>query len=385
MAWNEPPDNKNRDQDPWGRRPGGNNNGGGPPDLDKVLGELGKKLNQWLGGKKGGSGGGGNGDGPGGNRKPTGPQNIKGLVLAAVIVLGGLGLYNSFYTIDEQQRGVVLRLGNFHKIEMPGLRFKMPLVDQVERVNVTNLRSYSYEDLMLTEDENIVSISMTVQYLAEDAQAFALNVREPERSMEDAADAALRHEMGGVIMDQVLTSGRAELATSVRDRLQRYLENYGSGIRVSAVNIMEAAAPDQVQDAYDDVIRAREDEQRVINEAQSYANSVIPEARGQAQRRLEEAEAYSAELVSSAEGEAGRFSALLAEYTQAPGVTRERLFIETVSDVYKRANKVMLDVSEGNNNLMYLPLDRLSGKADQLSDDELDRLSERLDQRRSGN
>lgn len=383
MAWNEPPDNKNRDQDPWGKRPGGNNSGGGPPDLDKVLGDLSKKLKSWLGGNKGGSGGGDGGGGRGG--KSMGPQNIKGLILAAVIVLGGLGLYNSFYTIDEQQRGVVLRLGTFHKIEMPGLRFKLPLVDQVETVNVTNLRSYSYEDLMLTEDENIVNISMTVQYLAQDARDFALNVREPESSMEDAADAALRHEMGGVIMDQVLTSGRAELATNVRERLQGYLEDYGSGIRVSAVNIMEAAAPDQVQDAYDDVIRAREDEQRIINEAQSYANSVIPEARGQAQRQLEEAEAYHAELVSSAEGEAGRFSSLLSEYSQAPEVTRERLFIETVSGVYERANKVMLDVSEGNNNLMYLPLDRLSGNTDQLSDEELDRLSERLDQRRSGN
>ncbi len=378
MAWNEPPDNRNRDQDPWGRGSGGGGGNGGPPDLDKILKDLSRKLNRFLGGRKGGSGGSG-GD-------SSGPQNIKGLLLAAVIVLGGLGLYNSFYTVDEQERGVVLRLGNFQKLVTPGLRFKLPIVDQVETVNVTNLRSYNYQQLMLTEDENIVDVSMTVQYLAEDAEAFALNVRNPVSSMEDAADAALRHEMGGVIMDQVLTAGRAQLARNVQSRLQGYLDNYGSGIRVSVVNILEASAPSEVQEAYDDVIRAREDEQRVINEAQSYANQVIPEARGQAQRQLEEAEAYRAELIANAEGDANRFTSLATEYQQAPEITRERLYLETMSSIYGEANKVMLDVSEGSNNLMYLPLDRLSGNVERLSDEDVDRLSERIRQRQqSGN
>ncbi len=380
MAWNEPPDNRNKDQDPWGNRPnGGGNQGGGPPDLDQVLGDLGKKLSSLLGGAKrsGGGGGGGGGSSSGG----TGPQNIKGLVVAALIVVLGVGLYNSFYTLDEQERGVVLRFGTFNKIEMPGLRFKFPIIDQVEKVNVTNLRSYSYQDLMLTEDENIVDISMTVQYLAADARDFALNVRSPERSLEDAADSALRHEMGGVIMDEVLTAGRAQLAINVRDRLQRYLDNYGSGIEISAVNVREARAPSEVQDAYDDVIRAREDEQRLINEAQSYANEVVPLARGQAQRQLEEAEAYRAELVATAEGDASRFTQLAMEYGNAPEVTRERLYLETVSRIYGEVNKVMLDVREGSNNLMYLPLDRLSNGASRMSDEDIDRLSERLEQR----
>ncbi|MEX1057538.1 MAG: FtsH protease activity modulator HflK [Natronospirillum sp.] len=380
MAWNEPPDNRNKDQDPWGKRPNGGGKQDGPPDLDQVIGDLTKKINSWLGGgKRGGSGGGSSGKGSGG------PKNVKGIVLAALILVVGVGLYNSFYTLDEQQRGVVLRFGTFHKIEMPGLRFKLPLVDQVEQVNVTNLRSYSYQDLMLTEDENIVDISMTVQYLATDARAFALNVRAPEQSMEDAADAALRHEMGGVIMDEVLTVGRAQLAANVRARLQQYVDNYGSGIEVSAVNIREARAPSEVQDAYDDVIRAREDEQRVINQAQSYANEVVPLARGQAQRQLEEAEAYRAELVATAEGDAARFTSLLTEYSAAPEVTRERLYLETISSIYGDVNKVLLDVSEGSNNLMYLPLDRLSGGGSgsgNMSNADLDRLSQRLDERR---
>ena len=380
MAWNEPPDNRNKDQDPWGRRPTGGGKQDGPPDLDQVLGDLGKKINSIFGGAKksggGGSGGSGGGSGSGG----VGPQNVKGLVMAALVVVLGVGLYNSFYTLDEQERGVVLRFGTFHKIEMPGLRFKLPIVDQVEKVNVTNLRSYSYQDLMLTEDENIVDISMTVQYLAADARAFALNVRSPEASMEDAADAALRHEMGGVIMDEVLTAGRAALAINVRDRLQRYLDRYGSGIEVSAVNIREARAPQEVQDAYDDVIRAREDEQRLINQAQSYANEVVPIARGMAMRQLEEAEAYAAELVATSEGDSARFSALLSEYTMAPEVTRDRLYLETLSDIYSDVNKVLLDVSEGSNNMMFLPLDRLSGGSN-MSDDELNRLSQRLESR----
>ncbi len=384
MAWNEPPDNRNKDQDPWGRRPDGGGKQDGPPDLDQVLGDLGKKINSLLGGKKSGGGGSGGGGNSGGGRT-GGPQNVKGLVLAALVIVLGVGLYNSFYTLDEQERGVVLRFGTFSKIEMPGLRFKLPIVDQVEKVNVTNLRSYSYQDLMLTEDENIVDISMTVQYLAADARDFALNVRSPERSMEDAADAALRHEMGGVIMDQVLTEGRAQLAVNVRERLQRYLSEYGSGIEVSAVNIREARAPREVQDAYDDVIRAREDEQRVINEAQSYANEVVPLARGQAMRQMEEAEGYRAELLGTADGDSSRFTALLTEYSQAPAVTRERLYLETLSGIYGDVNKVLLDVSEGSSNLMYLPLDRLSGGASNMSDEEIDRLSQRLEQRRSGN
>lgn len=375
MAWNEPPESGKNSQDPWGRPAGGKRAGGGPPDLDQVLGDLGRRLSGLFGG--GGSGGGSN------NTSGTsgGPQNIKGLVVAALVIVLGIGLFNSFYLLDEQERGVVLRFGSFHKTEMPGLRFKLPLVDSVERVNVTNLRSYSYQDLMLTEDENIVDISMTVQFRASDARAFALVVRSPESSLEDAADSALRHEMGGVIMDEVLTAGRAKLGIDVKLRLQSYLDQYGSGIEISAVNIREARAPQEVQDAYDDVIRAREDEQRLINQAQSYANEVIPLARGQAQRQLEDAEGYSAELVARALGDTSRFTQLALEYRNAPDVTRERLYIETLSGVYRDANKILLDVREGGNNMMFLPLDRLTTGVGRLSNEELDRLANQLNQR----
>ncbi|MFC3853910.1 FtsH protease activity modulator HflK [Salinispirillum marinum] len=378
MAWNEPPDNQRNDQDPWGRRQNGKQDG--PPDLDQLIGDWTKKINQWLSGNKRGGNQGGNQGGSGGGQ----PGSAKGLWLAAVVVLLGAGLYNAFYTLDEQERGVVLRFGNFYKMEMPGLRFKLPLIDQVEKVNVTNLRSYAYQGLMLTEDDNIVDVSMTVQYLASDARAFALNVRSPERSLEDAANAALRHEVGSLAMDQVLTAGRTALADGVRQRLQSYIDEYGSGITISAVNIREAQAPNPVRDAFDDVIRAREDEQRVINQAQAYANQVIPEARGAAQRQLEEAAAYRAQLVSTAEGDAARFLSLYNEYAQAPEVTRERLYLETLSAIYGDANKVLLDVREGSNNMMYLPLDRIAGGnagAAGLTDTDLRRITDELERR----
>lgn len=376
MAWNEPPDNQRNDQDPWGRRQNGKQDG--PPDLDQLIGDWTKKINQWLSGNKGGNQGGGSSGGSSGGQ----PGSAKGLWLAAAVILVGAGLYNAFYTLDEQERGVVLRFGNFYKMEMPGLRFKLPLIDQVEKVNVTNLRSYAYQGLMLTEDDNIVDVSMTVQYLASDARAFALNVRSPERSLEDAANAALRHEVGSLAMDQVLTAGRMALADGVRQRLQRYIDEYGSGITISAVNIREAQAPNAVRDAFDDVIRAREDEQRVINQAQAYANQVIPEARGAAQRQLEEAAAYRAQLVSTAEGDAARFISLYNEYVMAPEVTRERLYLETLSAIYGDANKVLLDVREGSNNMMYLPLDRIAGGGSAgLTDAELRRITDDLERR----
>src|SRR5690554_922064 len=206
MAWNEPPDNQRNDQDPWGRRNNGKQDG--PPDLDQLISDWTKKINQLLSRNK--KGGGNNSGGTGGSSGQ--PGSAKGFWLAGIVILLGAGLFNAFYTLDEQERGVVLRFGTFHKMEMPGLRFKVPLIDQVEKVNVTNLRSYSYQGLMLTEDDNIVDVAMTVQFLASDARAFALNVRSPGRSLEDAANAALRHEVGGLAFDDIITAGRAAMA-----------------------------------------------------------------------------------------------------------------------------------------------------------------------------
>ncbi|MFT7286633.1 MAG: membrane protease subunit HflK [Halieaceae bacterium] len=339
MAWNEP-GGGNNPREPWG---GGNQ---GPPDLDEAL----QKLQQKLGGLFGGSGGGSGGGGGGASK-----SLLLVLIAGAALVWALMG----FYQIDEQERAVVLRFGKYNSTSMPGLQWNPPLIDEVIRVNTTKVRAASFREIMLTQDENIVEVSMSVQYVLDNVKDFVLQVREPENSLEHAAKSALRHVVGGMTMDLVLTEGRARIAIEVQDRLQNYLSNYGTGIRVSTVNVDDSKPPSQVQAAFDDVIKAREDEERVKNEAQSYANGVVPEARGKAQRRIEEANAYLEEVVANAEGEADRFNNLLTEYRKAPEVTRERLYIDALENVLANTSKVMVDV-EGGNNVMYLPLDKLS-------------------------
>jgi membrane protease subunit HflK len=211
---------------------------------------------------------------------------------------------------------------------------------------------------MLTEDENIVKVAMTVQYVIEDIEKYLLRVRNPNVSLRQATESALRHEVGGAIMNDVLTEGRAELGDKVRIRIQQYMDRYGTGIQVTQVNIDETAPPDAVRAAFDDVIKAREDEVRVRNEADAYANQIVPEARGEAQKYIEEAEGYKQRVIAEARGEAERFNKLYAEYTLAPVVTRERLYLDTIESVMLNSTKVMLDV-DGGNNLLYIPLDKI--------------------------
>ncbi|WOJ93071.1 FtsH protease activity modulator HflK [Congregibacter variabilis] len=337
MSWNEP-GGGNNSRDPWG---GGNQ---GPPDLDEAL----KKLQQRLGGLFGGSKGGGGGGGG------ASASFFIVLLLGAAIVWALMGLYQ----IDEQERAVVLRFGKYHSTARPGLQWNPPLIDEVIRVNTTKVRAASFREIMLTQDENIVEVKMSVQYIIDDVKNYVLQVREPENSLQQAAKSALRHVVGGMTMDLVLTEGRTRIATEVDDRLQDYLTSYTTGIRLSAVNVDDSKPPSQVQAAFDDVIKAREDEERVKNEAQSYANGIVPEARGQAQRQIEEASAYREQVIAKAEGEADRFSNLLAAYRKAPVVTRERLYLDAVQNVLANTSKIMVDV-EGGNNVMYLPLDKL--------------------------
>ncbi len=358
MAWNEPGgrDDKN---DPWssggndrgGRRPNGDDQG--PPDLDEALQKFMDKINSLLGaGKKsGGSGGGSTSGGQGG----PGFGFIGVLALLAAVVWAGMG----FYTVDQQERGVILRLGKFTETVQPGLQWNPPLIDDVTKLNVTRVRTYDHRSLMLTKDENIVDVDMTIQYVVSDPKSYVLNVRDPETSLGHASESSLRHTVGATNLDGILTEGRETLAIEVAERLQRYMEVYGTGLAISRVNIKNATAPSQVQDAFDDVIKAREDEQRVKNQAESYANGIVPEARGTAQRVMEEANAYREEVVARATGEADRFSALLEAYAVAPDVTRERLYIETLQQVYSNTPKVMIDSEAGGNNMMYLPLDKL--------------------------
>jgi len=348
MAWNEPGGGNNKPKDPWG---GGDQ---GPPDLDEAL----KKLQARLAGL---FGGGGRSSSGGGTSGISGAA--LGILLGVVLLIwAALG----FYQVDEQERGVVLRFGKFYDTVQPGLHWNPPLIDEVTLLNITKVRSVSFREIMLTQDENIVEVKLSVQYVIDDPVDFILTVRDPERSLQHASQSALRHVAGGATMDMVLTEGRAQLAVDVQQRLQEYLNLYQTGILVSKVTIDESKPPTQVQAAFDDVIKAREDEERLQNEAQAYANEIVPVARGGAQRQIEEANAYKEQVIANAQGEAERFSRLLTEYRKSPEVTRERLYLEAVQGVLSQTNKIMVDV-EGGNNVMYLPLDKMAEQSQRAS------------------
>jgi len=366
MAWNEP--GGGNQHDPWsgggGRRGGngGGNRGGdnqGPPDLDEALKKFQDKLNSMLGGrgKRGGNGNGG---------KNGGGKSRNAFTLPGLLIIIALAVWaaSGFYLVDQSERGVVLRFGKFQEVVTPGLQWNPPLIDDVRMVNVTRVRSVSQTQSMLTQDENIVSVEISAQYQVADPQGYVLNVRDPELSLENALDSALRHVVGGTDMIDILTSGREILGSSVASRLQSYLDNYGTGIRLQTLNVESTSPPDAVQDAFDDVIRAREDRQRTINQAMAYANAIIPAAQGQAQRVVEQGQGYRESVVAEARGQANRFSALLSQYRNSPDVMRERLYLDAISEVLGQTNKVLVDVSE-QSPLMVLPLDRLkpSGSA----------------------
>ena len=344
MSWNEPGGGNNRPRDPWG------GNDQGPPDLDEAL----KKLQQRISGLFGGRGSGGSSGGGSSGGGLSGA--LLGVLIAGVVTVWAL---MGFYQLDEQERAIVLRFGEYNGTMHPGLQWNPPLIDEVIKVNTTKIRAAQVREVMLTQDENIVEVTMSLQYFIENPEKFILEVRDPEVSLQHAAQSALRHVVGDSTMDLVLTEGRAALAIDVRERLQGYLDMYDTGIRVNKINIDESKPPAQVQGAFDDVIKAREDEERVKNEAQSYANGIVPEARGRAQRALEEANAYRQQVTAQAEGEASRFSQLLVEYAKSPKVTRERLYLDAMQGVMANTNKVLVDV-EGGNNMMYLPLDKLT-------------------------
>ncbi|AOM01855.1 FtsH protease activity modulator HflK [Cobetia marina] len=383
MAWNEP--GGGNQHDPWsgggrnGDKKGGGGNGGGnggPPDLDEALKKFQDKLNGMLGNgrKRRGGSGGGNG-GSGGSTNAFALPGIIGVVLVAIWAASG------FYLVDQSERGVVLRFGKYNDIVGPGLHWNPPIIDDVREINVTKVRSLSQTKSMLTQDENIVEVQMSVQYQVSNPRDFLLNVRAPEVSLENAMDSALRHEVGSADMNDILTSGRELLASNVKSRLQSYLDNYGVGLTLQTINVESTSAPAAVQDSFDDVIKAREDRQRTINQALAYENSILPAAQGQAQRIIEEAEGYKESVVAKSQGEANRFTSLLTEYQKAPEIIRERMYLETMGEVLGKTNKVLVDVENGNS-LMYLPLDKLAGKSNATSEDasgmsrsELDRVS----------
>ncbi|WP_226665448.1 FtsH protease activity modulator HflK [Microbulbifer aggregans] len=363
MAWNEPGGNN---KDPWG---GGNRNNDGPPDLDELLRKIQQKLNGLFGGRS------------------TDPESSSGgsfpwtLVLVVLAVLYGLW---GFYQVNANESAVVLRLGKYHETVTSGLHWNPPMIDHVTKVNMTEVRTERTTGQMLTEDANIVEVVLTVQWHINDAESFVLRVREPLKSLQEATDSALRHVVGSLTFNGVISQNRTQVSADTQVRLQQYLDLYQTGIRIDTVNLSDAKAPREVQDAFDDVTKAREDEVRLQNEAQAYANQVIPVARGQAQRMIEEAEAYKSRVVESARGEASRFSQLLTEFQRAPEVTRERMYLDAVQDVMSNTSKVMVDV-EGGNNMMYLPLDKLAqesatqaSQARQVSPQVIDDITQRV-------
>jgi membrane protease subunit HflK len=342
MAWNEPGGNN---KDPWGNKGGDQ----GPPDLDEVVKKMQERLGGLFGGRKGSDGGGGD--------SPSGPA-AAGVGLLVVIALVVFLAWQSFYIIDPPERGVVLRFGAYKEVTQPGPHFLIPLVERVIPVNIDQVSSFDHTALMLTQDENIVDLTLTVQYKVQDPADYRFQDWNPDQTIKDATETALREVIGKSRLDSIITEERTGIAEAVKIGIQDLMDSYRTGLEVVSVNIQGASPPEQVKEAFADAVKAREDKVSIENQAQAYANDVVPRARGAAARQLEAAKAYRQEVIARAEGEASRFLAVLAEYEKAPEVTRKRLYLETVQEVLGKTNKVMLDVDSGNS-LMYLPLDKL--------------------------
>ena len=335
------------------------NNNQTPPELDEVIKDFKNKFNSTFGGKSSGHSG----------ASKAAKGSFKYIFILAFIVWMATGIY----IIDPAERGVVLRFGAFQTSTTQGPHWHIPYpVESVYKVNVEQVRSaeigfrnaqnsysggVSSESLMLTRDENMVDVKLAVQYKIANAQDYLFNVSNPELTLSHVVQSIIRQVVGDNTMDFVLTTGRDQVAQEVKTASQELINDYGLGIQITAVTMQDAQPPVQLKAAFDDVVKAREDEQRYINEARAYANDIVPKARGASQRLLAEAEAYKSEVVSKSEGEAYRFSQILTEYTKAPGVTKERLYRETLEDVLSNTNKVIVD--SNSNSLMYLPIDQL--------------------------
>lgn len=350
------------------RRPRGNNDG--PPDLDEVWRDFNNRIGSLFGRK----GGGGNGrPGNRGGMTPPSPRGTRiGMgVVALVLVL--LWLASGFYIVQEGQVAVVTQFGKYQSTKPPGFQWRLPYpIQNAETVNISQLRTFEVgfrggsrnkvlpEALMLTTDENIVDMQFVVQYRlrAEGAPDYLFNMRDPDESVRQAAETAMREIVGKKPMDFVLYEGRTEVAIEVQNLMQQILDRYKSGIQVSTVAIQNVQPPEQVQAAFDDAVKAGQDRERQINEGQAYANQVIPMAGGQASRMTEQAEGYKAKVLGDARGDAARFTSILAEYQKAPEIMRERMYLETMQQIFSRASKVMVDTKDSNN-LLYLPLDKI--------------------------
>jgi membrane protease subunit HflK len=347
----------------WGKK-----NNEGPPDLDEILRKLQQKIANLLGfrGRPSGSG----------DRPPAGGGSGMGAAVGGgavfiILLIVAIWLASGFYIVDEGRRGVVLRLGKYLETTMPGPRWHIPYpIESAEIVNVAQVRTVEVgyrgnpknkqpqEALMLTDDENIVDIQFAVQYTLKSPEEYLFNNKNPEDNVLQAAETAIREVVGKSKMDFVLSQGRSEVASRVRVLMQQILDRYKTGINVTTVNLQGAQAPEQVQPAFEDVVRAQQDRERFKNEGQAYANDVVPKARGVAARLIEEANGYRQSVTATAQGDASRFTQILTEYSKAPAVTRERMYLETMQQILGATSKVLIDQKSGQN-LLYLPLDRI--------------------------
>lgn len=347
----------------WGRKKGNS----GPPDLDQLWRNFNKKLNSLFKRKGGGGNGSGDGEGSGGGSPKRYGSSIG--LLAGLLLL--LWVASGFYIVNEGQRGLVLRFGKYVETTQAGLRWHLPYpVEIVEAVNVSQVRTVEIgyrnnvrskvlkESLMLTDDENIIDIQFAVQYILKNPEEFLFNNREPENAVLQAAETAIREIIGKSKMDFVLYEGREQVAAKATQLMQEILDRYKIGIAISKVTMQNAQPPEQVQAAFDDAVKAGQDRERQKNEGQAYANDVIPKAKGNAARLLEESEGYKQRVIVSSEGDASRFKQVLVEYNKAPGVTRDRLYLDMMQQVLSSTSKILVDQKNGNN-LLYLPLDKL--------------------------
>ena len=342
MAWNQPGNGGDKNRDPW-KNQGGKDQG--PPDLDEALKNLLGKLGM---GGKGGKGGSGQSSG-------SAPTKLIGLVAVLALVVWFIA---GFYTVNEAERGVVLRFGAYHTEVTSGLHWRPVFIDEVSNVDVNNVQSQQTSGFMLTEDENVVRVELGVQYRVVNARAYLYNVEAPDSSLAQITDSALRYVIGHNTMDNVLTVGREQVRQQTWEIIDRLVERYDLGINVIDVNFLPARPPEEVRDAFDDAIAAQEDEERFIREADAYAREREPQARGRVRRMQQEAQAYQEQVILRAQGEVARFNALLPQYRANPESTRQRLYLETLEEIYRNNAKVFVDV-DGGNNMLYLPLDQI--------------------------
>jgi membrane protease subunit HflK len=346
MAWNEP---GGGNKDPWSGKGGDQ----GPPDLDEVVRKLQERLGGLFGQRRRGPS-----EPSGGSAAPVGGLGGKAIgVLAAILFV--VWLASGIYVVGPAERGVVLRFGAYSKTTEPGPHWRIPSpIDEVLTVNVDEIATFTHKASMLTKDENIVDVELTVQSRIQDAADYKFQDQTPDKTLRDVIETVVRKTIGGSRLDFILTEGRSAVAATIRERAQDLINQYKTGLEITSVNMQPAKPPDEVKEAFDDAIKAREDKERLENKAEAYSNEILPQARGEAARVQADAKAYRDKVIAGAEGETARFLALLAQYEKAPQVTRERLYLEAMEQVLGESGKVLLDVEEGNN-LMVLPLDQI--------------------------